>query len=192
MLVEEKSRAAAASRGAVRPAFRLDDGATIFVPEAIQSNVIRSVNPQHARYVFFQIVDGDAFRRFVGNLLNPAEQSGDADAGFSNQPADVRTLGSEASAHTYDPSGKRTVKALTWNLAFTWTGLQALGIDANTLASFPEDFRDGMAARATRLGDVGDSAPEHWEGWLGSRDVHGILMVASCPRPGTWPSPGPA
>ena len=66
----------------------------------------------------------------------------------------------------------------TWNVAFTWTGLKALGIEANTLASFPEDFRDGMAARAVRLGDVGKSAPAHWEGWLGSREVHGVLVVS--------------
>ena len=40
------------------------------------------------------------------------------------------------------------------------TGLAALGVDARAAADFPEDFREGMAARAELLGDVGDSAPE--------------------------------
>ena len=31
------------------------------------------------------------------------------------------------------------------------------------LDSFPAEFREGMAARAERLGDRGPSAPEHWE-----------------------------
>ncbi|MEX3657168.1 peroxidase, partial [Mycolicibacterium fortuitum] len=29
------------------------------------------------------------------------------------------------------------------NLAFTWNGLRALGVDENTLASFPNEFREG-------------------------------------------------
>ena len=36
-----------------------------------------------------------------------------------------------------------------------------------------------MAARAAELGDVGDSAPEHWESPLGTPDVHVALAVLS-------------
>ena len=61
--------ASTTARGA---AFKIGDGAS-FLPEAVQSNVIRSVNPQQARYVFFQIADPDAFRRFIGNLLDPTK-----------------------------------------------------------------------------------------------------------------------
>ena len=67
MPVKEKTKAATTPRTTLSK-FRLDDSAVLFVPEAVQSNVIRSVNPQQARYVFFQIVDGDAFRRFRGRL----------------------------------------------------------------------------------------------------------------------------
>ena len=45
------------------------------------------------------------------------------------------------------------------NVAFTFAGLQALGLPDAVLASFPEVFRDGMAARAEQLGDRGPSAP---------------------------------
>ncbi len=40
-------------------------------------------------------------------------------------------------------------------LAFTWTGLRALGVPEDSLASFPDEFREGMASRADILGDTG-------------------------------------
>src|SRR5262249_8523204 len=61
------------------------------------------------------------------------------------------------------------------NYAFTCSGLQALKIDKMTLASFPDVFKEGMAARADRLGDTGPSAPEHWDGVLGLDSVHGYF-----------------
>ena len=35
------------------------------------------------------------------------------------------------------------------SVAFTWTGLRALGLDERSLATFPPEFREGMAARAS-------------------------------------------
>ena len=60
-------------------------------------------------------------------------------------------------------------------VAFTYTGLQALGVPQASLDSFAPEFRQGMAARAGELGDVGDSDPVHWEKPLGSPDVHVAL-----------------
>ncbi|WP_111511183.1 Dyp-type peroxidase [Mycobacterium kyogaense] len=62
-------------------------------------------------------------------------------------------------------------------LAFTWTGLRALGVPDDALASFPDAFREGMAARASILGDTGAAAPEHWLGGLGGDDVHAIAIL---------------
>lgn len=64
-------------------------------------------------------------------------------------------------------------------LAFTWTGLRALGVDEESLATFPDEFREGMAARAGILGDTGTSAPEHWVGGLAGNDVHAIAILFS-------------
>jgi Dyp-type peroxidase family len=61
------------------------------------------------------------------------------------------------------------------NFTFTHAGLNALQLDATTLASFPEAFKDGMASRAERLGDTGPSAPEHWYGALGLQSIHGYF-----------------
>jgi Dyp-type peroxidase family len=62
-------------------------------------------------------------------------------------------------------------------LAFTWTGLRALGVDEAALASFPEEFRQGMAARAEMLGDTGANDPAHWSDKTASPDLHAIAIL---------------
>ena len=61
-------------------------------------------------------------------------------------------------------------------VGLSFKGLKALGVPEESLATFPPEFQQGMAARAAELGDVGENAPEHWEKPLGSQDVH--LVVA--------------
>src|SRR3954451_10870122 len=67
-------------------------------------------------------------------------------------------------------------------VAFTYHGLKALGVPQSSLDSFAPEFREGMAARAALLGDVGDSSPEHWEKPLGTSDVHVALAALSPDR----------
>jgi Dyp-type peroxidase family len=62
-------------------------------------------------------------------------------------------------------------------LAFTWNGLRALGVDEDSLASFPEEFKQGMVARAQMLGDTGFNHPDHWVGGLASPDLHAIAIL---------------
>jgi Dyp-type peroxidase family len=62
-------------------------------------------------------------------------------------------------------------------VALTYQGLCALGVPPESLASFSPEFRQGMAARAQLLGDVGENSPERWEQPLGTSDVH--LAVAA-------------
>ena len=62
-------------------------------------------------------------------------------------------------------------------LAFTWNGLRALGVPDDALATFPDEFREGMAARADILGDTGTAAPEHWVGGLAGDDLHAIAIL---------------
>ena len=71
-------------------------------------------------------------------------------------------------------------RPVSLGVALSFAGLEALGVPAESLASFPSEFREGMAARADYLGDVGENAPEHWEKPLGSKDVH--LVVAALAR----------
>src|SRR5438067_4645583 len=65
------------------------------------------------------------------------------------------------------------------SVAFTYQGLKALGVPQDSLGSFAPEFRQGMAARAAELGDVGLSGPENWEKPLGSPQVHVALSVLS-------------
>ncbi|MBL3547276.1 Dyp-type peroxidase [Chryseobacterium sp. KMC2] len=76
-------------------------------------------------------------------------------------------------------AGKALIKAMlplissaeNWHLdlsasvfiSFTYKGLQALGLPENSLASFPESFKQGMVARSSYLYDIGDNDPKNWE-----------------------------
>ncbi len=62
-------------------------------------------------------------------------------------------------------------------VAFSWNGLRALGVDDASLATFPEEFRQGMAARAEILGDTGANHPDHWVGGLASSNLHAIVIL---------------
>ena len=63
------------------------------------------------------------------------------------------------------------------SVAFTWNGLRALGVDEAALATFPEEFRQGMVARAVMLGDTEQNHPENWVGGLARSDLHAIAIL---------------
>jgi deferrochelatase/peroxidase EfeB len=73
-----------------------------------------------------------------------------------------------------------------WNAADSWlsiavsySGLQALGVPADSLQSFPEAFRVGMAARARQLGDEGVNDPKNWDPVFGEGGLHIGLQAFS-------------
>ncbi len=63
------------------------------------------------------------------------------------------------------------------SVAFTWNGLRALGMDEHSLSTFPEEFQQGMPARAQMLGDTGGNAPANWTGGLANSDLHAIVIL---------------
>lgn len=68
----------------------------------------------------------------------------------------------------------------TWvSVALTFQGLKALDVPQASLDSFAWEFQQGTVARASALGDVGESAPEHWEAPFGTPDVHVVLVGVS-------------
>jgi hypothetical protein len=62
-------------------------------------------------------------------------------------------------------------------VAFTWNGLRALGLDEASLATFPQEFKQGMASRAEILGDTGANHPDNWVGGLASPSLHAIVIL---------------
>ena len=62
-------------------------------------------------------------------------------------------------------------------VALTWNGLRALGVDEASLATFPEEFRQGVVARAEMLCDTGANHPDNWVGGLASPNLHAIVIL---------------
>ncbi len=63
-------------------------------------------------------------------------------------------------------------------IAFTYEGLQRLGVAPSTLAQFPYEFISGMteASRARRLGDVAANDQQWWQ-WGGPGRLPHVLML---------------
>src|SRR5437879_11963812 len=73
--------------------------------------------------------------------------------------------------------GSSLLDARWVTVGFTWNGLQTLGVAEASLANFPEEFRQGMAARAGVLGTAGANHPDHWVGGLASPNLHAIVVL---------------
>src|SRR4051794_7991492 len=63
------------------------------------------------------------------------------------------------------------------NLAVTHAGLEALGAPEGLRLTFSEEFRQGMAGRAERLGDTGRSSPSGWDAGLGTGAAHVLVTI---------------
>ena len=111
----------------------------------IQGNILRGYRRGMARNLILEVTDRAAARRFLA-----ASVEGDD----TNVPAITRERSQkwpEQDRPTY-----------CFNIGVTYEGLRALGVSADSLASFPTEFIEGMTNRAMKLGDFGDSAPKHW------------------------------
>src|SRR6202795_1474537 len=64
-------------------------------------------------------------------------------------------------------------------VAISYTGLVALGVPEDSLRSFPEAFRVGMAARAEKLRDYGANDPKTWDRPFGSGQIHLQVSIVS-------------
>ncbi|MFZ5602725.1 MAG: hypothetical protein ACOY7J_09745 [Pseudomonadota bacterium] len=142
----------------------------------IQAHLIRGAKPAAARYYFLRVDHAEDFLRF---LWQPQLQ------GCLLTEQDIQNL--------RDRRRPLPPAPLFVNLAFSWSGLKALGLPDAILEQFPQAFTDGMAARALFLGDYGGDAPECWEGYYGSRDIHVLVGLNYLPwldgsgeKPGAW------
>jgi deferrochelatase/peroxidase EfeB len=118
----------------------------------IQHYLLARPNATIAQYNFITIKDAASGKKWIAALLE--------------------TIGVASTVLNANPSDMRWV-----SLAFTHNGLRALGLDDASLASFPEPFRQGMAARAGILGDGGDNHPDQWEDKMASPDLHAVLIL---------------
>src|SRR5689334_6739149 len=70
-------------------------------------------------------------------------------------------------------------------VAITYSGLVALEVPEESLRSFPEPFRAGMAAHARELRDEGINHPSNWEPQFRDGSIHIAVSVFS-DSPPTW------
>jgi Dyp-type peroxidase family len=97
--------------------------------------------------------------------------------GLEDGEAARRWLGSVAGSVT---SGDDRPEGRAVNLAFTAAGLTRLGLPDEMLQQFSNEFVHGMTTEHRRriLGDVGASAPEHWDwGGASSPSVGAVLLL---------------
>ncbi|MBR0779209.1 Dyp-type peroxidase [Bradyrhizobium diazoefficiens] len=95
-----------------------------------------------------------------------------------SDPARVRRWLGGVAGRCTTVAGLDAPSSQALNVALSWQGLSAIGTPQASLSSFPQEFQQGMAARADRLGDVGDSAPVHWDAPF-DKGVHMLVVVSA-------------
>lgn len=115
----------------------------------VQGNVVRGYTNRHAAYLLVDVGSVASGRRLLDELV-PRVTIG---AAWSSKPDS------------------------TLNVAVTAAGLDALGVAPARRHELDAAFREGMRARSHLLGDVGASAPEHWEAGLDGRRGHLLLTL---------------
>ena len=117
----------------------------------IQHILLTRTPAMTGRYVFLKFCSPEAGRAWLREILATVRSA--ADVGVTEDDRSWVTV------------------------AFTWNGMRALGLDEASLASFPDEFKLGMAARAEVLGDTGAAAPEHWVDGTNREDLHAIAIL---------------
>jgi deferrochelatase/peroxidase EfeB len=106
----------------------------------LQGNILRGYTKMpYVRYLILEVADRIAARRWLA-------------ASISGRDVPQITTGNWGAAKP----------DTCFNIGLTYEGLRALGTPRSSLEMFPNEFIEGMTARALKLGDVGSSAPETW------------------------------
>lgn len=127
------------------------------IRKQIQGNIVEPYRLPYVRHLVLRVVDASAARDAVGTLL--------------------RLPSGEGGITTAEASHPESVTGPFVNVGFTFLGLRALGVASTFLDPFPPEFREGMVARAGRLGDVGRSAPQYWD--TGLRSANAVHLIVS-------------
>ena len=130
------------------------------IQEEIQGNILESYGVEYGyvRHLVVTVTDSAGARTALKGMLGP-------------DPRTPRIT----SGGVFEGCGL--------NLGITFGGLRALGVPESSLATFPPEFVEGMAARADRLGDVGRSSPATWAGGLGRQEQVHVVFTVHATRP---------
>lgn len=115
---------------------------SIFDLADLQGNILRGYTKKpHVRYLILEVANRSAARRWLAASISGRDHS-----------VPQITTGNWGAAKP----------DTCFNIGLTYEGLRALGTPSSSLEMFPNEFIEGMTARALKLGDVGPSAPETW------------------------------
>lgn len=131
----------------------------------IQGNVIRGYRPSFAKYLFFHIHDPAKGKAWLQAILSKVKITYSQHWGTGTKPL------------------------YTVNIAFSHSGLEALGLPPHVLTSFPEEFQEGMLDRAVKnLGDEPDGKPKdkkppkNWEPGFKktkTKKIHALVIITA-------------
>jgi deferrochelatase/peroxidase EfeB len=63
------------------------------------------------------------------------------------------------------------------NVGLTFQGLASLGVPAESLKSFPQEFAAGAFGRCAEVGDVGSCSPDKWDYGLGQAGLDALVLL---------------
>ena len=121
----------------------------------IQALILHTYRPCALRLIVLKVKDAKAARAFLGSM-----------AGGGLAAPQLATADQYGQEH-----------ATRLNCGITHAGLSALGLPEASLGTFPDEFIGGGVDAAPRLGDTGDSAPEHWAPPFAGGDMHILLFL---------------
>ncbi len=117
----------------------------------IQGHVIRGAKVAASKFYFLVITEPKAFADFLKS------------EGFLKYLASEQKIRERSGAFL--------------NIAFSFSGLEALGLPGKLLGQFPPAFREGMANRSEFIGDFGSDGPTNWQGYFGTAYIHAMIAV---------------
>ncbi len=126
----------------------------------IQGDILVGLLKNHEHLIFFEITNLGDFKSF----LQTVEITSVRDC------LDQRAAIAANKAQDID----RIIATPGLNIAFTYAGLQALGVANLPTSSDVQKFRDGMAASRA---DLNDPDPAHWQILRPGQPVHGVFIV---------------
>lgn len=122
------------------------------------------------------ILKGYGFLKHAAFVMLKVEEPAAARKWLAKLPI---TPGKEASRKFYRSGGGTREETIFVNVAFSYTGLEALGLDRKLLDGFPVEFCEGShnPHRSRVLGDTGRNAPDKWKWGNDKRPTHVLLML---------------
>lgn len=142
----------------------------------IQGDIIAGFKKDQVSLLFLQFEDRARAQAWLADLA-PRIATTKQVAAFNKKFSQAR----RASGGD-DPEA---LKATWLGVSFTYAGIQLLSGQAKPIPTVPDEttleaFVDGAEARALKVGDVDDSAREHWLfGHNSGRTIHAVLTIAS-------------